>query len=213
MGTRFNYNQFFRYYTNPRNVTREPLPRPTVQFYHDNQPVPFDASLGATSITINNTPYYIQSEPRTKKIRFSTPVMFPSDPGVLWDNHYTFGIKKIKIKNHQALAQRQIGPSQQYQNVVFFHKTYQEPWNGNKRHENCYFFPDELIDDIRLIPDIDCLQSTTSKMTRGFPLGSEDLKVITELIRRPFYGRFYGGHRRTKKSRRSVHRTRRQRPV
>jgi len=204
MGTRFNYNTFFKYYTDPRNVTQEPLPRPTVQFYHDNQPIPFDASLGATSITINNTTYCIDADPITRVIRFSLPpVAHPRYKG-LWDNHYSFGIRNLtNISNASALSKRRIPRNQ---NVVFFHKTYQEPWNGNKRHENCYFFPDELIDDIRLIPDIDCLQSKHNKMSKGFPLGSEDLHVITELIRRPFYGIHYGGRSRRRTKKHTLHR-------
>jgi hypothetical protein len=46
-------------------------------------------------------------------------------------------------------------------------------------------------------------------MKDRFPLGSDDLAVITELIRRPFYGVHYGGwgRARTKTKGRTQRRT------
>ena len=195
MNTLFNYNTFIRYYSNRANVTQEPLPRPTVQFFDGNTGIIYDASLGNTSITVNGTKYYIKQK-NNNTIRFSLPTTIPGYPG-LWDVHYHFGIRKIKINHKSALSKRQL--RQKEQNVIYFHKTIQQPHLQNKKHNNCYFFPDQPIHDVVLIPDIDCLETTTSKMTKNFPVGSEDLAVITELIRRPFYGIQYGGSRKKTK--------------
>jgi len=142
MATKFDYNKFFNYYTNPRNVTREPG-NTQIQFYHDNTGQIKPGWLGKTSITVNNVKYYIKADFSKKKIRFTLPTSIPGYTG-LWDFHYHFGVREITVNN-------KLSPL--YDNdrdVIFFHKTIQEPQNSNKRHENCYFLPDELIDDITL---------------------------------------------------------------
>lgn len=192
MSRRFDYQTFFRYYTNPQNVTREPLPRPRIQFFHNNTGIIYDDSLGDTSITIHGVKYYIKLYPK-KGIQFTLPTTIPDVSGE-WDFHYHFGTRIINAKNKYIFPN-----GQKNTNVVYFHKTVQLPHVTNKDHANCFFLPNVPIDDISLIPDIDCIQTVDSKMVNRFPLGSEDLAVITELIRRPFYGRQYGGRRKTKK--------------
>jgi hypothetical protein len=195
MSTRFDYTTFLNYYQDPRNVNQEPLPRPNVQFYDNNTGIPYDASLGNTSIVINHKKYFIRIKPQrhgmlADSITFTLPTVFQDASG-LWDVHYHFGIRNIDIRNRSALSKRRVRRNQHP--VVYFHKTSQEPHKNNKRHENCYFWLDEPIYDLTLIPDIDCLQTADSQMKR---LNSEDVAVVGELIRRPFYGIHYGGRRK-----------------
>jgi hypothetical protein len=168
MNTRFDYNTFIRYYSNPANVTQEPLPRPTVQYFDGNTGIIYDASLGNTSVTVNGTKYYIRQKNNT--ILFSLLTTIPGYPG-WWDVHYHFGIRKIIVNNKSALSKRQL--RQKQQNVIYFHKTIQQPHLRTKKHENCYFFTDQPIYDVVLIPDIDCLETANSKMTKNFKLGRD----------------------------------------
>jgi hypothetical protein len=186
MTTKFDYNRFLKYYTNPRNVVQEPNTRPEVQFYRKNSGVMETSQVGDTSIMVNNKKYFIKADLASKDIMFTLPTSIPGYDG-LWDFHYHFGIDKMKVVNKLSpyLKTRH--------DLIYFHKTIQEPQNSRKYHENCYFFHQEPIDDITLFPDIKCLQTSDSTMSRFFPPGSEDINVITEIIRRPFYGIRYGG--------------------
>lgn len=209
MARRFDYGTFFRYYTDPRNVTQDVSMQ--INYYHDNKHL--IGETGTTYVTIGGDKYYIKIHPQSRDtlcdgIHFTLPTMFLTPRGPeLWDNHYHFGMKNIKSRNQTRRGRRL--------DVVYFHKTTQDPINTkNKYPKNCYFLPHEPIDNITKIVGIHCLETTTSQMGSNdkFPPGSKDLRVIEELIRRPFYGIHYGGHsrRRTKKRRgRTLHGTRR----
>ena len=187
MTTPFNFQTFFNYYIDPNNVNQEPLPRPTIQFFHGSR-VPHDASLGDTSVNINGNKYYIKVYPHVPGktlsggLQFTRPTVFHDASGI-WDTHYHFGVRDIDVKVP--------------------HK--------EKRHINCFFLDNQSIDPITIIPDIECKQTEKTTMKDLFPLGTEDLAVIGELIRRPFYGAHYGGKRyrnATTNKRRSKNRAR-----
>jgi hypothetical protein len=198
MSGRFDYTAFFNFYTDPNNVKIvTPL---NVKYYSMDKKTKStilrQAKTGNTAVTIGGKDYYITIYPpgsssALPEIHFSLPERVVGSRD-LWDNHYHFGVKNITTRNVSIVGNH----GSRSVNVVFFHKTIQEPQNRNKRHQNCYFLPDQPIQDIVLIPDIDCLETKDSKMTRNFSLGTEDLTVVTELIRRPFYGVHYGGRRR-----------------
>lgn len=193
----FDYDTFYNYYTNAINVTRDPHP-PRVKFYDNNNPQYIENSAGSTYITINGTRYYITIMRRKKDmlkngILFVLPTAIPGHSG-LWGFHYHFGMKKINSNNVSKKAKNL--------NVVYFHKTTQNPQISNKKQDNCYFLPNQPIDTIAKIEAIDCLETKDSKMTRSTLIA--DLPVIQELIRRPFYGIQYGGG---SKNRKCKHRT------
>jgi len=190
MTTRFDYNRFYQYYTDPRNVAQVPRPLPTVQFFHNNEPDVRTCKTGATSVTINGETYYIKPYPRGG-IAFTKLTKIPGHKGV-WDNHYHFREDGLDVKYKQSVLHGT------RQNAIWFHKTVQDPNNRKKVPSNCYFWASEPIDDITQFPEIQCLQTEKSTMKDRFPLGSDDLAVITELIRRPFYGVHYGGRGRVR---------------
>jgi hypothetical protein len=189
MSTIFDYGKFLKYYTTLSNVTKEPNTTIEVQFYHNNTGAINKGKLGNTSITINNNKYFIRANHTKKEIMFTIPTTISGYTG-LWDTHYHFGIDNKRVINKSSIFHKS------NRDLIYFHKTIQEPQNNNKIHKNCYFFYQEPIDDINLIPDIKCLQTSNSKMSDFFPPESDDIKIITEIIRRPFYGKLYGGKRR-----------------
>ena len=213
MTTPFNFQTFFNYYIDPNNVNQEPLPRPTIQFFHGSR-VPHDASLGDTSVNINGNKYYIKVYPHVPGktlsggLQFTRPTVFHDASGI-WDTHYHFGVRDIDVKvPHNKKGKRKITTKIR---VIYFHKTVQRPGIKEKRHINCFFLDNQSIDPITIIPDIECKQTEKTTMKDLFPLGTEDLAVIGELIRRPFYGAHYGGKRyrnATTNKRRSKNRAR-----
>jgi hypothetical protein len=206
---RFNYDTFYNYYTNPVNVTQDVSQ--AIQYFHGSS-IPRQEFTGTTSIMVGGQKYYIKIKPMSgdmlkNSIMFTLPTILPSHnsiqlPNIPWDIHYHFGMKRIKSRNQKHRGK--------YLDVVYFHKTVQEPLHTvNKISKNCYFLPNANIDQIK---HFDCLETEMHDMTHHFKVGSRDLRVIEELIRRPFYGIHYGGHsrRRTKKRRgRTLHGTRR----
>ena len=92
--------------------------------------------------------------------------------------------------------------------IIYFHKTTQEPEKIDKLQYRCYFHANQPIQDIA---DINCLNTTRTKMSNWFPATGPDLEVITELVRRPFYGVKLGGRMRMRgrTTRRLSHRCRR----
>jgi len=205
----FDYDTFFNYYTNPNHVKLDRNP-PSAQFYDDNNPNPISKRLKNQYIVVGNKRYYIKTKTKSGRmvkdsIMFSLPTKIPGQQG-LWNVHYHFGVAPLENCRNMAFRGQTI-------HAVYFHKTTQDPRNTNKIHTNCYFKTDELIDDVVDLLTIHCLESKEKTMSNR-PVLVRDIDVIQEIIRRPFYGpRYGGGHRRTKKSRRAVHRTRRQRPV
>lgn len=198
MATRFDYNTFYAYYTDLRNVTSTtPIPTKFYHRYPGKNAILNHGMTGDTFITIHGKKYYIKADPSTQDIHFTLPTTIPGETG-LWDFHYHFGMGHMsECRNKSVLRHSQRNVPK---DVIYFHKTTQDPIiTKYKKQKNCYFSINEFIHDVNKISDIDCLETTTSKMTKNFPLGSEDLAVITELIRRPFYGKQYGGRRKTKK--------------
>lgn len=208
MTTRFNYTTFLNYYTDPRNVSQDASL--SIHYYHKSA-IPHVDMTGDTTITIHGEKYYIKNKPRTgtmlsDSIQFTLPTTIPGKPGILWDFHYHFGMKTIDSNN--LLVKK---PNQKPipTNVVYFHKTIQNPQLNNKKPFNCYFLSNQPIDTIAKIGQIDCLETKDSKMTKNFPMGSDDLKIIQELIRRPFYGVQYGGRKHGKRQHLTKKRSRR----
>ena len=210
-GLHFDYNRFYNYYTDPRNVVQDVSQ--CVKYYHNNpgqRQILHNGHTGHTYITVGGTKYYITAYPSKRDILFTLPTNIPGQTGQ-WSFHYHFGVGMLpKCRNKTIVPP---GKKNIPYQAIYFHKTIQDPINRTKFHKNCYFKTDELIDDAIDLLSVHCLESSKDRMANRPDL-VRDIDVIQEIIRRPFYGpRYGGGHRRTKKSRRAVHRTRRQRPV
>jgi hypothetical protein len=211
-GLRFDYNRFYNYYTDPRNVVQDVSQ--TIRYYHrrrGQRDVLHHGYTGDTYITVGGTKYYITADPSKRDILFTLPTIIPGQTGQ-WSFHYHFGVGVLdECRNVSVVPPGQTNipfPA------VYFHKTIQDPVNKKyKDQKNCYFKTDELIDDAIDLLSVHCLESSKGRMANRPDL-ARDINVIQEIIRRPFYGpRYGGGHRRTKKSRCAERRTRRQRPV
>ena len=88
----------------------------------------------------------------------------------LWDFHFHFGKTTIQ-RNKKDI------------NVVFFHKTIQNPQKTGKERDNCYF-PQKM--KIKDIAEIICVQEQNSKMGKKFMEGTDDFNYIKEILSRPF---------------------------
>ena len=128
---------------------------------------------------INNDKFYVTNN--KGDILFTFPVFID---GKYWDFHYHFGVNSnFKDKVSKKLI-----------DVIFFHKTEQNPNKKEKNSYNCYF-PDKI--EIFNVADIICIQETSNKMGNKFPITDNDFKNIEEIIRRPFLGLINGGANNT----------------
>jgi hypothetical protein len=83
----FDLNQFYNYYTNPRNLKYDP--NPPIYNYFDKNNNSHTSIKSGNYIEINGTKLYVDVlNPSTKNIIFT--IYDPSDNNYL-DNHFNFG--------------------------------------------------------------------------------------------------------------------------
>jgi hypothetical protein len=178
----FDYSQFIAYYTNPQNLLQDVSQRPNLHYFKDlitipNQ-LPISKICPTDYITVGGIRVYISTGPNNR-IYFTIPTM---QNQMFWDDHYHFGIRKGFVDYTSK-------PKRTY-DVVFFHKTLQDPFNNGKYPPtNCYF-EDQL--PISQVENIICMQgSATNTMISKFP---QEIDIVREIICRPFLGvRYLGG--------------------
>jgi len=186
----FNYDTFYKYYTNKNNVNRSTDP-PTLK-YNDDFTVKSKKKSGKY-IFIDGNRLYIDLLPKNlvanrvkDALIFTTPTLIN---GELWDTHYHFGVRSNFTKPSRGIHSKI--------NAIYFHKTTQT--TTGKKLSNCYFLTDQ---DITHVENIECLESS-SRMSGNdkFPMTGPDFAIIREIIQRPFLGvRFGGKTRRYKRS-------------
>ena len=180
MTINFDYSIFYSYYTDPLNISLDLSVKPDLNYFPNYfDPIQFSIPKPCPNeyITIKNIRIFI-STGNNNRLYFTIPTF---NANKFWDDHYHFGLRKNFIDYKSQ-------PKRTY-NVVFFHKTIQNPLtNGKELPTNCYF-----EDNISLanIDKIVCQQaSSTNTMESKFP---QEIDIIREIISRPFFGIQYGG--------------------
>lgn len=172
----FDYNIFFKYYTNPRNpwIHVDPKP-PRLRVYKDRRSTVITKS-GLYTI-INGQKLYIDVLPKdtsqngiTDRVLFTIPTLM--NDGYYWDVHYQFGVRDKFTKPDRNLYNDK---------VVYFHKS--DKTSIGKNRDNCYYLTNQ---DITNIENIECLESNVGNMSERFPITNEDFPIIKEIIQRPF---------------------------
>ena len=172
----FDYDVFFKYYTNPRNpwINVDPKP-PRLRVYKYHRPTVITKS--GLYIIINGQKIYIDVLPKdtsqngiTDRVLFTIPTLM--DDGYYWDVHYQFGIRDKFTKTDRDLYNGK---------VVYFHKS--DKTSLRKNRDNCYYLTNQ---DITNIENIECLESNTGNMGKKFPITETDFPIIKEIIQRPF---------------------------
>lgn len=123
----FDYTQFFLYYSDVNNLLLDPNP-PTMYYYkkdYQSKIPPYPTNITGHYIDIDNNKVYVNIL-NSNSIIFSIPT---NVNGILWDNHYHFG-----IINNFTKKQRNVFN----QDVIFFHKTIQDPSKPGKTHKRCF---------------------------------------------------------------------------
>jgi hypothetical protein len=173
----FNYNNFYNYYTNPNNLfTDSRNNKPILNHYRleyitGQTPIPTQCpnqfiTIGVGIRGSGGVGVYIQILPN-RKLLFTIPTEIN---GQYWDYHYHFGRASFYNKG----------------NLIFFHKTIQDPNANTKSVSRCYFHDNLTIQNVE---DIICEQETIRKMSQKFPFHHlRDIEIIKEIISRPFLG-------------------------
>ena len=173
----FDYNTFYNYYTNPNNLFIDSRQdNPELNYYlneYNPGQIPITKSCPNKFITIGvgikgsgGIGIYIEKL-SNRRLLFTIPTEIN---GKYWDNHYHFGIKLFNGKG----------------NLIFFHKTVQNPSTNGKIPSRCYF-QDNL--NIQNIENIICQQEKNQIMAGRFPFHHiRDMEIIKEIISRPFLG-------------------------
>jgi hypothetical protein len=183
----FDYNQFYNYYTDKSNPYIYTDLKPPITYYYKKASSKIHTNNSLKEyILINNDKYYITKN--KGHILFTFPVLID---GNYWDFHYHFGI----ISNFKDKVSKKLI------DVIFFHKTEQNPNKKEKNSFNCYF-PDKI--EIINVADIICIQETSNKMGNKFPIADNDFKNIEEIIRQPFIGLRKGGSNKTIRSKKII---------
>lgn len=161
-----------------------------IWYYPKTYSGPINKKMPDQYITIDSNRIYVTNYTDIsgkKHLIFTIPELID---GKLWDNHYHFGERNIE-KTIKTLHGKN---KKIYIDVIFFHKTIQNPLLNRKELKNCYY---NFNEKIRNVEDIICLQnSTIKKMSDYFSIYGEDLKIIKEIISRPFLGIKIGGIKR-----------------
>lgn len=170
----FNYDTFYKYYTTESHLETDNSSPKEIWYYlkvcSRNQQ-PEQSFLSPHFITVNNTKIYISKmgdeNNKNDGLLFTIPTQIDDK---LWDFHFHFG--KTTIQRNKTDI-----------NVVFFHKTIQDPQKNGKVRDNCYF-PQKM--KIKDIAEIICVQEKNSKMGEKFLEGTDDFNYIKEILSRPF---------------------------
>jgi len=170
----FNYDTFYKYYTTESNLETDNLSPKEIWYYLkvcSRTQQPEQSFLSQRFITVHNTKIYISKigdeNNKNDGLLFTIPTQIDDK---LWDFHFHFGKTTIQ-RNKKDI------------NVVFFHKTIQDPQKNGKVRENCYF-PQKM--KINNIADIICVQEKNSKMGKKFMEDTDDFNYIKEILSRPF---------------------------
>lgn len=165
----FDYDKFYKYYTNESNLEKEDDTfNDTVWYYtktpYNNQ-IPEETELSKFYITINNEKIHIKKQ--GNGLLFTVP---KEKDNKLWDDHYHFG-KRVIEKDKKRIP------------VVYFHKTIQLPDVTGKDTKNCYYRQKTHI-KLNQFEEMACLQSS-NKMKNLFT-EEDDFIYIKGIISKPF---------------------------
>lgn len=195
----FDYDTFYNYYTNDDNIKTKDMSPKEIWFYrHSYSEEPEKDILSNKYILVNGTEVFISKSKENNdndELFFTIPTEIENK---LWDIHFHFGKDKItppnkKYRSTEANNNGQI-------DVVFFHKTIQQPEKNGKDRKNCYYHQNMQIDNFGKII---CLQATNSKMDEIFPPDEHDFSLIKEIISRPFQQPVYKKKKRKKTNKKS----------
>lgn len=181
----FKYDTFYKFYSNLSNLLEDDSPRPIVKFYrYDSLPrgqLPESDQLPKHYMEIMGSRVYIRINSKKRSLMFVVPKLIGD---TLWDFHYHFGLRTIHGRPN----------GNNTMDVIYFHKTYQDPIKQGKTHKRCFFADKSLFEDIRQIM---CQEKKSGTMANEFT-DIEDLQIISEIISIPFVGqrhRFISGMR------------------
>jgi len=178
----FDYDTFYKYYTNDDNIKTKDMTPKEIWFYrHSNSEEPEKDILSNKYILVNGIEVFISKSKENNdkdELFFTIPTEIENK---LWDIHFHFGKDSITPPNKKYRSTEENKNGQI--DIVFFHKTIQEPEKNGKGRKNCYYHQNMKIDNFGKII---CLQATNSKMDEIFPPDEEDFSLIKEIISRPF---------------------------
>jgi hypothetical protein len=196
---KFNLNEFFNYYNDPANLSIDPVSLRTTFYVRDNTNrsivKPITKRLSQNYILVNGNKLYVTYyiSKGVKNMLFTTPVDIN---GVLYDFHYHFGLTK-RYKSYRTTR------TNKRMDVVFFHKTIQDPTTQRFKRDECYFEKNIPLNDIS---QIKCINEKTNTMSDVFPIYDPDFSIIEEIINRPNYSQTItiagGSARKTRRARR-----------
>lgn len=172
----FDYDTFFRHYTNIDNLLYSES-SDTLYFYN-YQKVVESVKLSDYFIEIQGVKLYVSWRGNNHKVKnddilFTIPKKID---GKLWDDHFHFAYNQ-KTKNVSRKAKDV--------SLIAFAKTIQIPADNRKDSSlhRCNFRDKQ--EDLRTIQDIICTNHSTGS-TMSDQLHSQDLQIIKEILTRPF---------------------------
>lgn len=166
---KFNYNIFYNYYLNKKNMTQDQnLPSSIISHYDGTNPIPIVTKFPDYYITIDGKRLYVRTDPNYKKVYFIEPKLDSS--GKYWDNHYHF-LEPQHGKPYGILVKDKTTKV-----IVRFHKTNQDIQNINtKRQKYCWIEVgldiSDCIKDLERCGDITCwhIENPNIDLKEAFP--------------------------------------------